>query len=296
VNGPPIVAFSGPSGSGKTRLLSRLIPLLVERGLRVSVVKHTGHDHPLDRRGKDTDVLRRAGAVAAAIEGPRGLAWFGPPAGSARAVASLLPEVDLVLAEGWKREPLPRVEVHRRSVSRDFLCATDRRVFAIVTDEPPPRPLPVFGPGDARALATLLCDRFGLSRGKPRGQERLRVRPTVSRLPAEGSERTFALGRGRMAKTTRRKSAASRSRGGRRSGASRSAAGRKGGNATLRARGPEFYSEIGRKGGKKSGARRNRAASTRRTGRTSTRSTSRTSSRRGGSRGGSRRRSRSSSR
>jgi general stress protein YciG len=87
---------------------------------------------------------------------------------------------------------------------------------------------------------------------------RLRVRPAVSSVRASTSERTVALERrGRMAKSNRR----SRSRrGGPRVGSSRSAAGRKGGMATLRARGPEFYSEIGRKGGKSRGKSRRAGA------------------------------------
>jgi molybdopterin-guanine dinucleotide biosynthesis protein B len=105
-------------------------------------------------------VLRRAGAVAAAIQGPRGLALFGPPAGDARALARLLPPCDLVLAEGWRGEPLPRIEVHRRGVARGFLCATDRRVFAVVSEEPPPRPLPTFHPDRLGPLADLLVERF----------------------------------------------------------------------------------------------------------------------------------------
>jgi molybdopterin-guanine dinucleotide biosynthesis protein MobB len=250
---PPILAVSGPSGSGKTRLLARLIPALARRGVSVAVVKHTRHRHPFDRPGKDTAVLRRAGALAAAIEGPAGMALFGPPAGGLRALARLLPPVDLVLAEGFRGEPVPRVEVHRRSVSRAFLCARDPRVLAVVTDEPPPRPIRALGASEVELLAELVCARFGLAarRGVPR---RLRVRGGVSTLRANRSERTIALGRvDRMAKTTNRKSGArGGARGGRRSGVrgGRSAAGRKGGNATLRSRGPEFYSEIGRKGGK----------------------------------------------
>jgi molybdopterin-guanine dinucleotide biosynthesis protein B len=245
----PILAVSGPSGAGKTRLLARLIPALARRGVTVAVVKHTRHRHPFDRPGKDTAVLRRAGALAAAIEGPAGMALFGPPAGGLRALARHLPPVDLVLAEGFRGERVPRVEVHRRSVSREFLCARDRRVLAVVTDEPPPRPIRALGADDVELLADLVCARFGLDarRGVPR---RLRVRRGVSTLRANRSERTIALGRDdRMAKTTKRKSGARR---GRRSGVrgGRSAAGRKGGNATLRSRGPEFYSEIGRKGGK----------------------------------------------
>ncbi|HEY6098037.1 MAG TPA: molybdopterin-guanine dinucleotide biosynthesis protein B [Anaeromyxobacter sp.] len=252
---PPIVAVSGFSGSGKTRLLARLIPALARRGVSTAVLKHTRHPHAFDRPGKDTDVLRRAGAVATAIDGPEGMAFFGPPAGGLRALAAFLPPVDLVLAEGWKDAPVPRIEVHRRRVARDFLCAEDPRVFAAVTDEPPPRPVRAFGHGEVEALAALVCARFGL--GTPaRRRPRLRAVPAVSRLRAEGSGRAVVPGRRRrMAKNK----SGSR-RGGRRTGGSRQGAGRKGGRATLRARGLEFFSEIGRKGGKKSGSKRRAAA------------------------------------
>lgn len=157
---PPIVAVSGPSGAGKTTLLSRLIPALAARGVAVGILKHTSHAHPLDREGKDTEVLRRAGAVAAAIQGPEAMALFGPPRGGARALAALLPPCDLVLAEGWRSDPLPRIEVHRRQVSPAFLCATDRRVLAVVGDEPPPRRLPWFRPDEVEAVAGFLAARL----------------------------------------------------------------------------------------------------------------------------------------
>jgi molybdopterin-guanine dinucleotide biosynthesis protein B len=163
------VAVSGRSGSGKTRLLRRLIPALAARGVRVGVLKHTRHEHPFDQAGKDTEVLRTAGAVAAAIQGPAAMALFGPPRGGARELARLLPPCDLVLAEGWREAALPRVEVHRRGVAREWLCASDRRVFAVVTDEPPPRRLPVFEADDVEGLAELLIVRFGLGAGSGSG-------------------------------------------------------------------------------------------------------------------------------
>lgn len=160
---PPVVAVSGPSGAGKTRLLARLVPALARRGVSCAVVKHTRHPHAFDRPGKDTDVLRRAGAVAAAISGPAGTAWFGPSVPGLEALVALLPPVRLVLAEGFREARVPRVEVHRRSVSRAFLCARDRRVFAVVTDEPPPRAVPAFGVDDVEPLADLLCARLALA-------------------------------------------------------------------------------------------------------------------------------------
>jgi molybdopterin-guanine dinucleotide biosynthesis protein B len=158
----PIIAISGPSGAGKTRLISRLLPCFASLGLRVGVIKHSSHAHGFDVPGKDTELLRRAGAVAAAITGPGETAWFGPPVTGARALASLLPPVDLVIAEGFKTERLRRVEVHRHEVSRRFLCATDGAIVAIVTDAPPPRPLPVFGAEEEERLAEFLVARLGL--------------------------------------------------------------------------------------------------------------------------------------
>ncbi len=166
--GLTVLAVSGPSGAGKTRLLVGLIPALERRGLRVGALKHAGHPHPLDRPGTDSARLRRAGALAVAVQGPAEMAFFGPPLrGGPRALARLLPPVDLVLAEGFKRQPLPRLEVHRRAVDRAFLCSRDRRVLAVVGDEPPPRGLPFFRPSQVEALAEFLVKRLRL-RGRGR--------------------------------------------------------------------------------------------------------------------------------
>jgi molybdopterin-guanine dinucleotide biosynthesis protein B len=159
---PPLVVICGPSGSGKTRLLVRLIPALRRLGVRVAAVKHSGHRHALDRPGKDSDRLRKAGAVAVVLETPNGFALVGPPVRDLRLLARLFPPVDLVLCEGGKSLPLPKVEVHRRVLGEPFLCKKDRRYVAVVTDEPAPRALPSFSPGDARGLARFLTARFVL--------------------------------------------------------------------------------------------------------------------------------------
>ena len=60
----PILAFcAAVSGIGKTTLLTQLIPLLVAKGLRISVIKHAHHSFDIDHVGKDSFLLREAGAV-----------------------------------------------------------------------------------------------------------------------------------------------------------------------------------------------------------------------------------------
>lgn len=271
---PPILAFSGPSGAGKTSLLVKLIPALRARGLTVCALKHSGHAHAFDRRGKDSARLREAGARAVALQGPAGLAWFGPPLpGGIRALARLLPGADVILAEGFKDERIPRIEVHRSAVARRFLCEDDPEVLAVVSDVEPPGPVPWFTPGEVEALADLVA-RFTHSPERTRRRAlaswRVRVHPSprAPRAP-RGNEvmpKTTRNARTKGARSAARRAGSGRpaaSAGTRRrtsGGATVREAGRKGGRRTLERRGPEFYSRIGRKGGKSSGRARRNAA------------------------------------
>ena len=158
-----IVAFVGPSGVGKTRLLVRLVRELTRRGLVVGVVKHSHHAR-FDKPGSDSDLLRRAGAVGAAVIGGREMAWFGAPSEDPRTLAPVFAGADLLLCEGFKGSDLPRVEVHRREVRRAFLADADPAILAVVGDDAPRRALPRFRPGQVRALADWLCAWLGLAR------------------------------------------------------------------------------------------------------------------------------------
>jgi molybdopterin-guanine dinucleotide biosynthesis protein B len=260
----PVLAISGPSGVGKTTLLVKLIPALMARGLRVAALKRSGHPHTFDRPRKDSARLRRAGAVAVAVQGPVEVAYFGPPVGGLRALARLLPPSDLILAEGFKTEALPRVEVHRRAVDASFLCARDPRVVAVVSDEQPPRRVPWFTARDIDAIAEFAAS-FALKGRRARGRALASGGPRGQRSDREaGASRDTSMARTRSSSSSR---GPARSRTGQgRAGARRVGAatvreaGRKGGRVTLERRGPEFYSRIGRKGGKSSGGSRRAAA------------------------------------
>jgi len=261
VKRPPVLAFSGASGSGKTTLLVKLIPALRARGLTVAALKHSGHEHPFDRPGKDSARLRGAGALAVALSGPREVAYFGPPRQALAELVALLPPCDLVLAEGFKREPLPRVEVHREAIDRAFLCARDPGVLVVVSDVEPPCPVPWFTAQEVEALAEWVA-RFAEGGERALASRKKRAHRSSHRadeLRENGMARTTTKRagsrRGAGASGTKRRSTASRSKasGG---GATVREAGRKGGRRTLERRGPEFYSRIGRKGGKASGTSR----------------------------------------
>ena len=132
----------GYSGSGKTTLGERLIAILTARGLRIAAVKHAHHGFEPDVRGKDSDRLRRAGAVQTLVFSAERWALYTeqnpprPPTIPAL-LAVLNPQlIDLVLIEGLRSADYPKLEVHRPSLGQPLLAATDRRVIAVATDEP----------------------------------------------------------------------------------------------------------------------------------------------------------------
>ncbi len=154
----PVLAFVGHSDSGKTQLLVRLAHVLTRRGLRVGCLKHSHHT-TLDQPGSDSALLRQAGMERVAVWGGRELALFAPAPRSLADVAPLFSGMDLVLAEGFKSGPLPKVEVHRPG--RRYLCRDDRSVVAVVSGTRPPRG-EWFTPDEVERLADLV---EGMARG-----------------------------------------------------------------------------------------------------------------------------------
>jgi molybdopterin-guanine dinucleotide biosynthesis protein B len=135
---PRVIGITGWSGSGKTSLIIRLMPLLVQRGLRVATLKHAHHDFDVDIPGKDSYEHRKAGASEVIICSER--RWVQMhELGAARepTLAQLLPRVttcDLILVEGYKRERHPKIEVFRPSIGKPALYLEDPHIVAIATD------------------------------------------------------------------------------------------------------------------------------------------------------------------
>jgi molybdopterin-guanine dinucleotide biosynthesis protein B len=141
----PILGFCAHgSGAGKTTLLTHLIPMLVEVGLRISVIKHTHHDFDIDQPGKDSDRLRKSGAAQVLLASKeRWLLMTGLSHSEGRVLESglqeLLPHMDacladLIVVEGFKHEPIPKIEVYRPSLGKPLLAERDEYIIAVAAD------------------------------------------------------------------------------------------------------------------------------------------------------------------
>jgi molybdopterin-guanine dinucleotide biosynthesis protein B len=134
-----VLGIVGWSGSGKTALLVALLPLLRAGGLTVSTVKHTHHGFDMDRPGKDSYRHREAGAQEVLVASSHRWALLhevdGPEPGLPDLLARLAP-VDLVLVEGFKTHPFPKLEVFRPSLGKPPVWATESHVVAVASDVP----------------------------------------------------------------------------------------------------------------------------------------------------------------
>lgn len=155
---PPIVSVVGRSGTGKTSFLEALLPELTGRGLRVGVLKHHAHPTPFDTPGKDTYRLAEAGAAVVIGVGPVEVAVFRRENGAEAVDATIAREaagLDLVLTEGYRRGPHPKIELHRSSRGDELLCRPDE-LLALVSDRRWPLSVPQFAWEDTAGVADFL--------------------------------------------------------------------------------------------------------------------------------------------
>jgi molybdopterin-guanine dinucleotide biosynthesis adapter protein len=158
--------FAGWSGSGKTTLLEKLIPRLVARGLRVSLVKHAHHEFEIDIPGKDSYRHRHAGCQEVLVSSANRWALMHELRDAdeltLEEALSRLSPCDLVLIEGYKRSAIPKLEIHRSLLGKPLLHPSDPHIVALATDSPAAaggRLLPVFALDAYDMLATFVEER-----------------------------------------------------------------------------------------------------------------------------------------
>src|SRR6185295_8515334 len=152
-----IFGFAGWSGSGKTTLIERLIPLLVARGLTVSLVKHAHHSFDVDQPGKDSYRHRHAGCSEVLVASSKRWALMHELRDEREPyLQELIRRVspcDLLLVEGFKRENVPKLVVHRASVGEPLMELKDPYVIAIASDTKVETSLPQYDLNDVEGIA-----------------------------------------------------------------------------------------------------------------------------------------------
>ena len=156
-----IIGLAGWSGSGKTTLITKLIPRLLARGLRVSTLKHAHHGFDLDKPGKDSFVHRAAGATEVIISSAKRWAILHELREEEEwdmgALVARMSPVDLVLVEGFKRDAFPKLEIHRAVNGKPLLHPEDPHIVAVACDSAlPASTVPVVDLNDIDAVADLL--------------------------------------------------------------------------------------------------------------------------------------------
>ena len=153
-----VFGFAGWSGSGKTTLIEKLIPRFVQRGIRVSLIKHAHHTFDVDQPGKDSYRHRHAGASEILVTSSR--RWVlmhelrGSPEPSFDEQVKHISPCDLLLVEGFKFAPIPKLEVWRKETGEALLHPKDPHIVALATDTKVQTKLPVLDINDDEGI----CD------------------------------------------------------------------------------------------------------------------------------------------
>ena len=157
----PIISVVGKSDAGKTTLLEKLIRELKRRGYRVATVKHDAHSFEIDHPGKDTWRHAQAGSDHVVIASPARIAHIQRVKREMTLpeIAATIDDVDIILTEGFKRGPAPKIEVSRAEKGNELLC-TREELVAIAADQLFDMDVPQFGMDDAAGLVDLIVQEF----------------------------------------------------------------------------------------------------------------------------------------
>ncbi|MGA7799450.1 MAG: molybdopterin-guanine dinucleotide biosynthesis protein MobB [Gammaproteobacteria bacterium] len=161
---PPVLGFAAWSGTGKTTLLTRLLPLLRERGLRIGMIKHAHHGFDVDTPGKDSYELRKAGAEQVLVASrQRWALMVERTRNEDPRLEELLTHfdrtsLDLILVEGFKHLSFPKIELHRAALEKPLLFTGDNSIIAVACDQPVTTGLPTLDLNDLRAIADFVIE------------------------------------------------------------------------------------------------------------------------------------------
>jgi molybdopterin-guanine dinucleotide biosynthesis adapter protein len=162
-----VFGVAGWSGSGKTTLIEKLIPRFVKRGLRVSLIKHAHHTFDVDQPGKDSYRHRHAGASEVLVTSSR--RWVlmhelrGTQEPSFEDQAKRLSPCDLVIVEGFKHAPIPKLEVWREATEEGLLHPEDPHIVAVASDVKVATKLPLLDLNDDAGIAEFIVKHLKLA-------------------------------------------------------------------------------------------------------------------------------------
>ena len=161
-----IYGVTGWKNAGKTGLMERLVAEFCARGLSVSTLKHAHHSTDVDQPGTDCDRHRRAGASEVLLASPNRVAIMqelrDAEEPSFMDLLSRLNPVDLVLVEGFKREPHPKIEAYRTDAGNPLIAPGDQSIRAVASDISLNLDRPVFDLDDTVAIADFIAGELGL--------------------------------------------------------------------------------------------------------------------------------------
>jgi molybdopterin-guanine dinucleotide biosynthesis adapter protein len=164
---PKLVAIVGKSNSGKTTLITRLLPLFSQSGLKVGSIKHTHHQVELDKPGKDSWKHRSAGSSRVLLITGSNLALFSKVDSdpTLKELAELyFSDLDLVVSEGFKNEDCLKLEIFRSSNNKSPLYLDPNyQIQAVICDSPPKVSIPVFGLDDIQEIYVWICRKLNIS-------------------------------------------------------------------------------------------------------------------------------------
>ena len=189
----PIISIVGASGSGKTTFLEKLIPELAARGYRVGAVKHDAHGFEMDREGKDTWRLRRAGAEVIAISSPDQFASIRHTEREMsleEIVGRFFWTEDILITEGYKKAHYPKIEVFRSALEPKPICGPADNLIALVSDDAVDMKIPGFSFADWRAVADFIEHRYLRDRKK----RKILIQLDGKQLPMKDFVEDFVLG------------------------------------------------------------------------------------------------------